>query len=167
MPDSAVGLFRSRSEAREALRKLEVAGFKGAQVSLSTPRASTPGRYGIKVLAGIAAGVLLGAVVGAIAAGLVPGVHPLVSGNRLATFLLAAVAGTVTGGVAGALFAMAATGPELYYRQEVESGRFLVTVAEPRLDEARAIMRAAGAMESAPMSARTHEETRRPRSESG
>ncbi len=128
MPDTVVGLFRSRPESEAALRKLK--------------------------LAGIVAGAVLGALVGAIATGMVPGVHPLVPGNLLATFVFAAVAGAATGGLAGALLSMAASGDRaLFYEQEVESGRFLVSVAGPRLEEARAVMRAAGAMESAPVEA--------------
>ena len=149
-----------------ALRKLEEEGFGPGQVSVSTPRVRRHGHYGLKVLAGIGVGTLLGALVGAVATGLVPGVHALVPGNLLVTLLLAAVAGAATGGVAGALVAMAASGDrELYYEQEVQSGRILVSVAEPRLEEARAILLAAGAMEAAPVEAPL--ETGRPRPESG
>jgi len=150
-----------------ALRKLEEEGFGPGQVSVSTPRVRRHGHYGLKVLAGIGVGTLLGALVGAVATGLVPGVHALVPGNLLVTLLLAAVAGAATGGVAGALVAMAASGDrELYYEQEVQSGRILVSVAEPRLEEARAILLAAGAMEAAPVEAPL-ETGRRPRPESG
>ena len=132
-----------------ALGKLKEAGFAADQVALATPRIGRRGRYGLKVLIGIGGGALLGAVVGAVVTGMVPGVHPLVSGNLVVTFLFAA-----TGGLVGGLLSMSASGDRaLYYEQEVESGRFLVSVAGPRLDEARRIMRAAGAMESAPIEA--------------
>src|SRR5437588_12133290 len=104
MPDTVAGLFRTRSEASEALRKLEAAGFAEDQVSLATPRTGRRGHYGLKVAGGIVAGALLGAVLGAVVTGMVPGVRPLVAGNLLATFLFAAAAGAVTGGLAGALF---------------------------------------------------------------
>ena len=108
----------------------------------------------MKVLIGIGGGALLGAVVGAVVTGMVPGVHPLVSGNLVVTFLFAAAIGAATGGLVGGLLSMSASGDRaLYYEQEVESGRFLVSVAGPRLDEARRIMRATGAMESAPIEA--------------
>ena len=49
---------------------------------------------------------------------------------------------------------MAASGDKaLFYEQEVESGRFLVSVGGPRLEEAVDILRAAGAMEAAPVEA--------------
>src|SRR5205085_4602475 len=110
--------------------------------------------YGLKVAVGIVAGTILGALAGAVATGMVPGVHPLVAGNLLATFLFAAAAGAATGGLAGALVSMAASGDRaLYYEQEVESGRFLVSVAPPGLENARAVLLAAGAMEAAPVEA--------------
>src|SRR5438552_12869472 len=150
MPDTVVGLFRSRPEAEGALRKLKEAGFGPDQVAVSTPHAGRRGHYGLKVLGGIVAGTVLGALVGAIATGMVPGVHPLISGNLLATFAFAAVAGAATGGLAGALVSMAASGDRaLFYEQEVESGRYLVSVAPPGLENARAVLLAAGAMEAA------------------
>jgi len=166
MPDTVAGLFRTRAEAETALRNLKEAGFGPDQLSLATPRIGRRGHYGLKVLVGIAVGALLGALLGAVATGMVPGVHPLVAGNVLATFLFAAVAGAATGGVAGGLLSMSASGDRaLYYEQEVESGRFLVTVAGPRLADAEAIMRAAGAMEAAPVEAPV--EKGRPRPDSG
>src|SRR6266550_3363160 len=165
MPDTVVGLFRSRPESDKALRKLKEAGFGPDEVAVSTPHAGRRGHYGLKLLGGIAAGTVLGTLVGAIATGMVPGVHPLVAGNLLATFLFAAVAGAATGGLAGALLSMAASGEALFYEQEVESGRFLVSVSGPRLEEARELLRAAGAMEAAPIEAPL--DSGRPRPESG
>jgi hypothetical protein len=154
MPDTVAGLFRTRAEAEKALRKLKEAGFGPDQVSLATPRIGRRGHYGTKVLIGIGCGILLGALVGAVVTGMVPGVKPLVPGNLLATFLFAALAGAATGGLAGALVSMSASGDRaLYYEQEVEAGRFLVSVDGPRLEEARLLMRAAGAMEAAPVEA--------------
>ena len=104
--------------------------------------------------AGILIGTLIGAIVGAVVTGMVPGVHPLISGNLLATFAFAAVAGAATGGLAGGLVSMAASGDRaLFYEQEVESGRYLVSVAPPGLENARAVLLAAGAMEAAPVEA--------------
>jgi hypothetical protein len=127
MPGTVVGLFRSRSEAEIGLRKLKEGGFREDQVSVSTPRTGRRGRYGMKVVAGMVIGVLAGALVGALAA---------------------------TGLVAGGLLSLAASGDTaLYYDEEVQSGRVLVSVAGPRFEEARAIMLEAGAMEAAPFDA--------------
>ena len=166
MADTVVGLFRTRSEAETALRKLKDAGFGPDEVVISTPRTGRRGHYGLKVLGGIVAGTLVGALAGAIATGMVPGVHPQVAGNVLATFLFAAVAGAATGGVAGGLLSVAASGDgTLFYEQEVESGRFLVRVSGVRLAEAEELLRAAGAMEAAPVEAPL--DPGRPRPESG
>src|SRR5438105_10479608 len=168
MPDTVAGLFKTRREADMALGKLKEAGFGPDQVALATPRIGRRGHYGTKVLLGIGAGTLMGAVVGAVVTGMVPGVHPIISGNLLPTFLLAAVAGAATGGLAGGLLSMSASGDRaLFYEQEVESGRFLVSVAGPGLDEARAILVASGAMEAAPVEAPMETDTGRPRTESG
>src|SRR5207253_4655208 len=166
MPDTVVGLFRTRTGAEDALGKLKEAGFGQDQLSVSTPAVRRRGRYGLKVGSGIVIGTLLGALAGAVATGLVPGVHPLIAGNVLATFLFAAVAGAATGGVTGALVSMAASGDRaLYYEQEVEAGRYLVSVAGPGLEDAEEIMRVAGAMEAAPIEAPL--EKGRPRPEGG
>lgn len=168
MADSVAGLFRNRTEATAALRKLEEAGFGPDRVTLSTPRTGRRGHYGSKVLVGIVAGTLVGVIVGAVLTGLVPGMRPMIPGDRLALFLLAAAAGAGTGGLAGGLVSMAASGDRaLYYEQEVESGRYLVSVVGPGLAEAEAILRASGAMEAAPVEAPVEERGDRPRPESG
>jgi len=154
IPDTVAGLFRTRIEAEGALRNLKEAGFGPDQVTLVTPRAGRHGHYGQKVLIGIVAGTVLGAILGAIVTGMVPGTHALMPGSVLAIFALAVVAGGATGGVAGGLISMSASGDRgLYYEQEVESGRFLVTVNGGGLIEADRIMRASGAMEAAPVEA--------------
>jgi hypothetical protein len=165
MPDTAVGLFRTRTEADQALGKLKQAGFSADEVSVSTRHARRKSHFGLEMLAGVVVGAILGAVVGAFATGMVPGVHGLAAeGNQLGLFLFATFAGTITGGVAGALLAAAASGDSaLFYEEEVESGRIMISVSGPRLAEAIAVMRAAGAMEAAPAAAPLE----RPRAEGG
>lgn len=122
MPDTVVGLFRTRSEANRALGKLKESGFGPEQVAVSTPRFHRRGHYGRKLLVGLGAGIIVGALAGAVATGMIPGVKPLVSGNLTATFVFAAAAGAATGLVLGLLLSMAASGDEaLFYEQEVES----------------------------------------------
>jgi hypothetical protein len=164
MPDTVVGLFRVRTEADRALGKLKEAGFGPDRVAISTPQFRRRGNYFTKVLVGILIGTLLGALLGAIATGMVPGMRPLMTGNVPATFLLAAVAGAATGFIAGMLVSMAASGDRaLFYEQEVESGRILISVSGQDLDRARLIMQRSGAMESEPVEAPLE----RPRPESG
>lgn len=165
MPDTVVGLFRTRSEAEAALGKLKQMGFGDEEVSVSTPRTRRQGHYLGKHLAGLAAGALIGAVVGGLI-GILPPARGLVHGGFWLAVGIAVIAGAVTGAVAGGLFSMAASGDRaLYYEQEVESGRFLLSVTGPRLEEAWVVMREMGAMEAAPVEAPI--ERGRPRPESG
>lgn len=164
MPDTVVGLFRTRTEADRALGKLKEAGFGPDQVSVSTPHFRRRGRYAMKLVVGLGLGVVLGAILGAVVAGLVPGIPALMPGNKLAVFVLASVTGAATGLVAGGLLSMSASGDRaLFYEQEVESGRILISVTGPGLESAREIMRVEGAMEAAPVEA----PLKRPRPESG
>lgn len=154
MPDTVAGLFRSRSEAEEGLRKLKQAGFGDDQVSVARPQRRGRGHYVMKVGVAILVGIVLGLVVGAVASGILPGPHALLGGNVVNTLLLTAVAGGLGGGVGGFLVIVGASGPsELFYEQEVESGRTLVSVAGPRLEEAIRLLLAAGAIESEPVEA--------------
>src|SRR2546423_9558619 len=88
MPDSVAGLFRTRSEAEQGLRKLKEAGFPDEHISIATPRIGRRGHYGMKVAAGIAIGTLLGALAGGRATGIVPGGAPLVPRQPGLTFLV-------------------------------------------------------------------------------
>ena len=162
MPDTVAGVFRTRSEADQGLRKLKDAGFADDQLDVSTPSYRRRGHYFAKHVAGLGLGALVGAIVG-IAVGLFA-MHRL-PGDPTGTIVLVIVAGAITGSVAGGLFSMSAAGDRaLHYEQEVESGRILVSVSGPRLEEARAMMLAAGAIEAAPVEAPM--ETGRPRPES-
>lgn len=64
MPETVVGLFRTRGEAENALRQLERAGFTSSDISIVTPRPAREGRWGAKLVVGLAIGTALGAVVG-------------------------------------------------------------------------------------------------------
>src|SRR2546421_10033318 len=101
MPDTVVGLFRTRSEAEEALGKLKEAGFGQDQLSVSTPAVRRRGRYGIKVGTGIVIGTLVGALARAGATGMAPGAPPLIPRNVRATFLFAAAPRAATGRAPG------------------------------------------------------------------
>lgn len=166
MPDTVVGLFRTRDEQLAAVQALQKAGFDRDQIVTATPHRGRSGHYGTKVAAGIVIGTVIGMIAGAVATGMVPGVRPLIPGNLVLTFIFAAVAGAATGALAGMLISMAASGDRaLYYEQEVESGRYLVSVRGMRLDAALAVMQGAGALEAAPVEAPLPVE--RPRPESG
>ena len=164
MPDTVVGLFRSRTQAEHAVGKLKESGFGPDEVVIATQRIEHNRHYGRKVLIGLGAGAIAGAIVGAFVTGMVPDTHPMISGNEEALFGLSVFTGLGAGGLVGALIAVAASGDEsLYYAEELESGRSVVTVSGPRLAEAMEVMLASGAMESVPVDA----PLKRPRPESG
>ena len=154
MPETVVGLFRTRSEAEHAVRELELAGFESREIGVVWPGEAPDGHYGTTVVAGLGAGTVVGGVLGALAAGLLPGIGPVLAGGGLVAVLGGAVAGATTGGLAGTLLSMAASGDRaLYYEQEVQAGRFLITVTTDRPDEAHAVLRDAGALEASPIDA--------------
>ena len=170
MPETVVGLFRTRAEAETGLRELERAGFSSSDIEIVTPRRVQTGGYGRKIAAGIGIGTLFGAVVGAVATGLAPGLHPLLPGNLPATFLFVAFAGAAGGALAGMLLGMATAGDRgLFYEQEVESGRALVNVFTDNPACARHVLQASGAMEAAPIETPVVDPgtPKRPRAEGG
>jgi hypothetical protein len=176
MPETVVGLFRTRGEAESAAGKLEQAGVTSSDISIVTPRRTREGRWWSKLLIGLVAGTALGAVIGALVTGMVPGMHPLLPGNALATFVFVSFTIGTAGGLAGMLIGMAASGggSNLYFEQEIESGRFLVSVESETPAEVMKMLEDAGAMEASPLDApvqklnRAPEHNRgRPRSEGG
>jgi hypothetical protein len=155
MTETVVGLFRTRVEAESALRKLEQAGFTSSDISIVSPRRTREGYWWAKLVAGLMLGTAVGAIVGAVVTGMVPGVHPMMSGNMLLTFLFVAFTVGAAGGLAGMLLGMAASGggSNLYYEQEIESGRFLVKVISENPAAALKLLEDAGAMEASPLEA--------------
>jgi hypothetical protein len=176
MPETVVGLFRTRSEAEAAVRKLEHVGFTSSDISIVTPRRTREGHWWARLVIGLAVGTTLGAIVGALLTGMVPGMPPLMQGNMLATFLFVAFTLGVAGGLTGMLIGMAASGggSNLYFEQEIESGRFLVNVTSEMPAEALKLLQDSGAMEASPLDAPVQQPRRalergrgRPRSEGG
>jgi hypothetical protein len=151
---TVIGLFASREEAERAIDRLAQAGFPPSEIGFIGP--GETGEPEFKKSA--AAGVGGGAVVGAIAGGLLglasmavaPGVGPIVTAGAWLPPLMGIVTGASAGGTAGGLLAMAGTDDEgLHYRQEVQSGRFLVNVTTDDSEKARAVLEEAGGLEVA------------------
>ena len=104
-------VYDDASTAREVVSALEDAGFSASEISIVTQKAD-----GITSTTadGVSDGAATGATIGLVAgtgAGLlaslgmiaIPGIGPLVAAGVLATTLATAAAGTVTGGLLGAL----------------------------------------------------------------
>jgi hypothetical protein len=147
-------VYDDASTAREVVSALEDAGFTSSEISIvkqhgetvgTTTAADTDDNDGAKtgatigLVAGTGAGLL--ASLGMIA---IPGIGPLVAAGVLATTLATAAAGTVTGGLLGALvdYGVSPEHAEVY-AENVRRGGTLVSVKADgeRLGEAEEIMR--------------------------
>ena len=134
MTRTVTRLFDSYSQAQTAVQKLEDAGFASSEVSLVSRCRDD------NTLADDASGTATGATVGGLAAGgtgllaalgmiAIPGIGPLVAAGVLATTLTAAAAGTVVGGIIGALMDYGVNEEDAHvYSEAVRRGGSLVTV---------------------------------------
>jgi len=141
MTRTVTHLFDDYAQAQRAVAALEAAGFSSSEVSLVS-RFRNDG-----TLADDASGTATGATVGGLAAGgtgllaalgmiAIPGIGPLVAAGVLATTLTAAAAGTVVGGIIGALLDYGVNENDAHvYSEAVRRGGSLVSV---RADDARA-----------------------------
>jgi hypothetical protein len=155
MPDTIAALFKDEEQADSAVRALKSADFDPSEIEMRGPREPELANYGANAARGVAfgsiGGTVLGAVLGVLAAGDVPGSHAYVQGGWFVPFMLAIALGA-TGGLAGLLLSVGASRDRaLYYEQEVQSGRYLVSVdTQPeRRETAREILLSKGAMEAA------------------
>src|SRR5262245_60960590 len=116
----AVGVFRDRDHARQAVDELTRAGFRPDQIGVAArnedvrkarERAARARRKAKEAPAkwegGAATGVAAGAGVGALwalgaAAGLIPAIGPVISGGILASVLASAAGGAAVAGLVGA-----------------------------------------------------------------
>lgn len=135
---TVVALFVRREDAHEAITKLIESGIRAERIGYLEPLderdAKNPGKAAAKgIEAGGAAGAVLGAMLAAAAVGLIPGVGPALVAGSLLPVALGAAGGAATGAVAGGLLAVdMSSEDEPYFMQEVQAGRFLVSVEVER-----------------------------------
>ncbi|MDY3559752.1 YsnF/AvaK domain-containing protein [Gemmata sp. JC673] len=149
---ATVGVFESKGRAEQAIEDLKAAGFDEGKIGLVYKNES-----GETVTDGAAGdtyaeeGAVAGAAVGAgamalgslaVSLGVIPVIGPVLAVGPLAAALLSAGAGAAAGGIAGALVGWGVPEEDAeYYQNEVQSGRYLVTVeANGRALEARDIL---------------------------
>jgi uncharacterized protein (TIGR02271 family) len=156
---TVVGVFDDRDQARRAVEDLKRAGFsddmigiaardREARSDVETARDTTGSKAGKGAATGVGIGAGAGALWGAgILAGVIPGIGPAIAGGALGVLISSAVAGAAAAGIAGALIGLGIPEDEArYYEDEFKEGRIIVTVkADGRYDEARALLRRAGA----------------------
>jgi hypothetical protein len=166
MAKTVVGLFEEQTDAQNAVDALVDRGFPRDQISVV---ASETGRQYVRddraesvevrpSGAGAAVGAVSGAVIGG-GAGLlvglgalaVPGLGPLVALGPLVTTLAGMAAGTVAGGLLGALVDIGVPKEEAeVYVEGVRRGYILVTLqtSDEEADTAAAVMRSHGAIDT-------------------
>ncbi len=133
---TVVALFARRKDAHQAITRLIEKGISPERIGYLEPMdeqdVNNPAKAAAKgIEAGAASGAILGGVLAAAAVGLIPGVGPgLVAGSLVPVVLgLGAAGGAATGAVAGGLLAVdMSSEDEPYFMQEVQAGRFLVSV---------------------------------------
>jgi hypothetical protein len=157
MPEKVTALFKNEAQAESALTALQTADFDSVRSEIRRPGEARVPDFGGNAARGVgigtSGGTVLGAIVGVLASGVIPGTHAYVQGGVIVPLMLAMALGA-TGGLAGLLLsASALRDRNLYYEQELQSGRYLVSVdTEPeRLESARQILLSKGAMEASPI----------------
>jgi uncharacterized membrane protein len=150
-----VALFRTRSDAEQAVRELKNAAFSNEEIGLATQdrveRVEPPEESAEKegATAGAVSGGVVGGLLGLIGSLLVPGLGPVVLGGVLATTLTSAGIGAATGGLVGALTAMGIPERDArHFDQGLRAGGTLVTISartDDRLADALAILEGRGA----------------------
>ena len=150
----AVGVFRDRRDAQQAMDDLWAAGFRDDEMGiLARADEASEGAEGVnnerdaRARNEASAGVVIGGILGAAASLLIPGVGTLVAGGILAGVVGGAAVGAIAGGIAGFLVGLGMPEKDArYYEGEVHAGRVLVTVrTASRYDEVRDILRRDGA----------------------
>ena len=145
---TVVGVYRSHTEARNAVCDLKAAGFTENQIGIASR--DTEGQY-LKhpddsmasegAIAGATSGLGIGALWGvAIAAGVLPAIGPVIAGGTLAAIAASAAGSAAAGGLIGALVGSGIPEDEAnYYQTEFENGHIIVIVNTGTKDYQKAI----------------------------
>jgi len=149
---ATVAVFESKARAEQAVADLRAAGFDEAKIGMvyrdadgkTVKTGAADETYAEEgAVAGAVAGAAGGALVGAgILAGVIPVIGPVLALGTLGTVLVNAAGGAALIGITGALVGWGIPEEDAsFYEQEVQSGRYLVTVeANGRALEARDIL---------------------------
>lgn len=147
MPTTTVlALFRDKRDAEAAIRALKSAHFDSARLGVLPPGEANVPAFGKAALIGIGAGIVLCGTLGVLLG--------LGFGGGWFVPLMFGITGAATGALAGMLVSQSfARQGTLYYEEEVESGRTLVSVLseDDRAEDARRILLQEGAFEADPV----------------
>jgi len=151
---TVVALFARREDVDRAIAKLLETGIHPERIGYLEPlderelkNPATGAAKGVEV--GASSGAVIGGVLAAAAVGLIPGIGPALVAGSLLPVVLGAAGGAATGAVAGGLLGVNdPTEEEPYFMQEVQSGRFLVSVeVEGEETEVATLLSSSGAFE--------------------
>ena len=151
---TVIALFANREDAQKAMARLVERGIPPERIGYLEPvderELKNPAKGATE---GIAVGATSGAVGGAILASvmvaMVPGIGPALVAGALLPAVLGAVAGSAGGGTVGGLLGTDLAGDdELFFMQEVQAGRILVSAEVERgEDETAKLLEESGALE--------------------
>jgi len=149
-----VALFTNQADAERALNTLAEDGFRPEDMGFLGPHEVQEPDHARRQAAGIGggsvAGSLAGGLLGAAAVSAIPGIGPVITAGALLPIVMGALTGGATGGTIGSLLTAAVSKDELlYFMQEVQAGRCLLSVTTDRAEAARQLLRQHAAMEVA------------------
>jgi hypothetical protein len=155
-----VGVFEHRTQAERAITELWKAGFAHDRIDMvtregeteATPNLHLQDEAGLGAVAGALGGAGAGAVAGAIAVMFIPGLGTVLGGGLLAGIIGGAALGAAGGTFLGPFVALEMTEDDAhYYAHALDEGKTIIIVKVPeRAEEARTILRQAGACERLP-----------------
>ncbi len=156
---TVLALFKDKRDAEAAVRALKSARFDSARLGVVDPGKAHVQAFGKMAVAGVGAGTavcgVLGVGLGIAVAGVLPGTHAWLAGGWFVPFMFGLTA-AATGALAGMLISQSVSRQNaLYYEEEVEAGRTLVTVRSEagQAETARRILLQEGAFEASPIDA--------------
>ncbi len=134
---TVVALFSRRDDGQHAVTSLLQAGFPAEHIGFLEPtdvpelkNQAKGAAEGIAI--GASSGAVIGGILGAVAVGLIPGVGAAVVAGALVPLVMGVVTGGAAGAATGGLVGPAATGEDdLYFLEEIQAGRVLVSVEVP------------------------------------
>ena len=149
---TVAGMFETRSEAEDAIHRLQAAGFSRDAIGVamrdnhaSGDLASTTGSNDLSsegATAGLVSGAAVGALVGIALVGstlLLPGIGTVLIGGPIVAGLTGAGIGAASGGLVGGLVGAGIPEDEAAdYNTRIESGHILVSVQATDTEVARA-----------------------------
>ncbi len=173
---TVVALFGRRDDGQHAVTSLLQAGFPAEHIGFLEPtdvqelkNQARGAAEGIAI--GAPSGAVIGGILGAVAVGLIPGVGEAVVAGALVPIVMGVVTGGAAGAATGGMLGPAATGEDdLYFLEEIQAGRILVSVEVP--DPAAEARATALLRESEPLevdslgTAHLHAKLRHPRPDS-